>query len=298
MTSMIAWSGADTHGTASIYFASDSRISWDKNGKAVWDTAPKVLASVTQPEIFGFTGYALLPYAALSQACMAIDRGLRGAQSEKSSAGKCEWLWDRIKAQTLKHPDGKEHSFNILYAVRTGSKTYIQRKGKELQDHSPDEPRATFDLYVLSWDAVSRRFSENHYPVPHCNSSILKLSGTGERYMSAAHAVWEKSPAKGTSRAMFSALCLSLREGADLQSGGPPQLVGMYRKGNARTFGTVTTEGAYFQGVPFDGDSISEVEWRDELFRRVDSRGNLLNGAKSRSLDLRWIREVNANKGI
>lgn len=289
MTSLIAWSGADPHGTASIYFASDSRISWDKSGRTVWDTAPKVLASMTQPEIFGFTGYALLPYAALSQACMAIDRGLRGPQAEKSPVGKCDWLWDRIKSQTKMHPAGAEHSFNILYAVRTGSKTYILRKGKETPVHLPEEPKATFDLYVLSWDASSQKFSEKHYPVPQTQSSILKLSGTGETHVKNAHRVWEKSPGKGTSRSMFSALCLSLTNGDDPQSGGAPQLVGMYRKGNGRTFGVVTSEGAFFQGVKFDDHPGDSVEWRDKMFRRVDSNGILLDGARSRTMDSEWL---------
>lgn len=289
MTSLIAWSGADPHGTASIYFASDSRISWDKRGNTVWDTAPKVLASMMQPEIFGFTGYALLPYVALSQACMAIDRGLRGVQAERSPDGKCDWLWDRIKTQTIMHPAGAAHSFNILYAVRTGSKVYIQRKGKEPPVHSIDEPKATFDLYVLSWDALGQKFSEKHYPVPHSQSSILKLSGTGETSVKNAHAVWEMSPARGTSRSMFSALCLSLKSGSDPQSGGAPQLVGMYRKGNGRTFGVVTPEGAFFQGVKFSDHPGDSVEWRDHLFRRVEFNGAILNGAKSRSSDSAWL---------
>lgn len=289
MTSLIAWSGADTHGTASIYFASDSRISWDKLGKRVWDTAPKVLASTTQPEIFGFTGYALLPYVALSQACMAIDRGLRGAQDEKSPDGKCDWLWNRIKTQTKMHPSGADHSFNILYAIRTGSKAYISRKGKEPPAYSPDEPKATFDLYVLSWDASSEKFSEKHYGVPHSESSILKLSGTGETHVRNAHNVWEKSPGRGTSRSMFSALCLSLETGNDPQSGGAPQLVGMYRKGNGRTFGVFTSQGAFFQGVRFSDHPGDSVEWRDQLFRRVEFNGRLLDGARSRSSDSEWL---------
>lgn len=286
MTSFVAWSGADTHGTASIYFASDSRISWDEAGKKTWDSAPKVIASVTQPEIFGYTGYAMLPYMALSQSCMAIDLGLRSPQAEKSPGGKCDWLWERIKTQTLGHPDGSKHSFEILYAVRTGSKTYIMRKGKEPPIHDPENPKAKFDLYVLSWDACARQFRDKHYPVPESKSSILRLSGSGREEVSNASAIWEDSPGKGTSRSMFSSLCMSLKNGGDPQSGGAPQLVGMYRKGNAKTLGVVTSQGAFFQGVPFDAHPGSTVEWRDELFRRVNSKGVLLDGAKPRHSEL------------
>jgi len=279
-----------------MYFASDSRISWDGTGRVVWDSAPKVLASMTQPEIFGYTGYALLPYAALSQACMAIDLGLRGPQSEKSPAGKCEWLWDRIKTQAKLHPTGAQHSFSVLYAVRTGSKTYIKRKRKDPPIHDPEKPKANFDLYVLSWDASLQKFSENHYPVPQVRSSILKLSGTGSDHVKSAHEVWEESPGRGTSRSMFSALCRSLKDGGDLQSGGPPQLVGMYRTGNAQTFGVVTTAGSFFQGVSFGDHPGDTVEWRDELFRRVNSAGMLLDGARSRPTE-GWALGANPPSG-
>ena len=273
MTSFIAWSGADTHGTSSMYFASDSRISWDKAGVNRWDTGAKVLASQNHPEVFGFTGYALLPFTVLTQARTAIDAGLRDPQAEKSADGKCDWLWDRIKEQTNAHPVGPDHDFTILYGVRTGTKTYIQRKGNEPPVHDDANPRATFTLYVLTWTASTEAFASARHPVPHACSSILRLSGTGAGGIQAAQDVWLESPGKGTSRTMFSSLCDALRSGADKQSGGAPQLVGLYRQGNGRTMGVVTQEGAFFQGVPFRSHPGEAVEWRDELFNPVDSTG-------------------------
>lgn len=275
MTSFIAWSGADTHGTSSMYFASDSRISWDKSGVNRWDTGAKVLASRSHPELFGYTGYALLPFTVLTQACTAIDAGLRDPQAEKSADGKCDWLWERIKEQTFAHPVWPGHDFTILYGIRSGCRTYIQRKGKgnEPPVHEDSSPRATFTLYVLTWNAASKSFTSARYPVPHACSTILRLSGTGADGIQAAQDVWLRSPDSGTSRTMFSSLCDALREGGDKQSGGAPQLVGLYRKGNGRTIGVVTRAGAFFQGVPFRSHPGNAVEWRDELFNLVDSQG-------------------------
>ncbi|KGG90987.1 hypothetical protein P245_14320 [Comamonas thiooxydans] len=275
MTSFIAWSGADTHGTSSLYFASDSRISWDKFGVNRWDTGAKVLASKNHPELFGYTGYALLPFTVLTQACTAIDAGLRDPQAEKSADGKCDWLSARIEEQTRAHPALPDSDFTILYGVRSGTRTYIQRKGNgnEPPVHDPSDPRATFTLYVMTWNAASGVFKSKRYPVPHSGSAIVCLSGTGADGIQTAQDVWRKSSSSGTSRTMFSSLCDALRKGDDKQSGGAPQLVGLYRKENGRTIGVVTQAGAFFQGVPFRSHPGDAVEWRNESFDVVDSQG-------------------------
>ena len=50
MTSFIAWLGVDSRGPTSMYFASDSRISWDKV-PGVWDCGQKVFAANAGAEI-------------------------------------------------------------------------------------------------------------------------------------------------------------------------------------------------------------------------------------------------------
>lgn len=155
------------------------------------------------------------------------------------------------------------------------SRTYIQRKGNcnEPPDHEETSPRATFTLFVLTWSAARKSFDSATYPVPHSCSSILRLSGTGADGIQAAQKVWLRSPGSGTSRTMFSSPCDALKEGVDKQSGGAPQLVGLYRKGNGRSIGVVTRAGAFFQGVPFRSHPGNAVEWRDELFNPVNSQG-------------------------
>lgn len=73
----------------------------------------------------------------------------------------------------------------------------------------------------------------------------------------------------------------SLSSEADPLTGGEPQLVGLYRNGNAQVFGVVTPNGSSLEGclnlpVPLD----AKIEWRDTLFQRVDRQGNHLKKAQ------------------
>ena len=56
MTTVIAWAGVDQRAVASLYLASDSRITW-QNGET-WDRATKVFGAQTQPHMFAFAGDA------------------------------------------------------------------------------------------------------------------------------------------------------------------------------------------------------------------------------------------------
>lgn len=58
MTLLVAWAGADCKKrgsrTSSLYFATDSRISWNKNNG--YDGQQKVFGSSISPDIFAFCG--------------------------------------------------------------------------------------------------------------------------------------------------------------------------------------------------------------------------------------------------
>jgi hypothetical protein len=47
MTTLISWVGVDNRGAASLYFASDSRISWP--GAEIWDHGRKLFACRRYP---------------------------------------------------------------------------------------------------------------------------------------------------------------------------------------------------------------------------------------------------------
>ncbi|MET3460905.1 hypothetical protein [Variovorax atrisoli] len=267
MTSFIAWLGVDSRGPTSMYFASDSRISWDKLPGA-WDCGQKVFASNSSPEIFGFTGYVLLPQSILNKACSFIDRGLRPNYANENFQTRVSWLQELVKTETDKHPNRRIEDFTIFYGQRLGAGM---------------PPKSEFHLHVISWDSKARELSNWPVLLPR-RSAVLKTHGTGKSGVDKWNDVWTLSDQGNTSRTMFSAFCDSLRANEDPMSGGEPQLVGLYRQGAGQTFGVVTSNGASVHG-----SLLSEVprgvkiEWRDELFQRVDVRGELLTHAQPHS---------------
>jgi hypothetical protein len=60
-------------------------------------------------------------------------------------------------------------------------------------------------------------------------------------------------------------------------------LVALYRKGPAKTFGTVYRGQTWFNGAAVNvtlTEVINDIEWRNSLFERCDSRGIRLETAQ------------------
>lgn len=280
MTSFIAWVGVDQRGPSSLYFASDSRITW-AGVKEPWDVGKKVFSCSSQPEIFGFVNYALLPINALTKAVAAIDAGLRPKQAELSAEGRCDWLWEQVKYEASKHPPSLLRSFTIFYGLRTGSKHPI--KSVPLEDKQ-DPDIAKFHMFVLSWDHKQGAWREQTIKVPTAVSSVLHISGSGSEVVEDWTLQWHESEQKDTSRVVFSAFCDALGSNSDPLSGGAPQLVGVYWDSNGKTFGVHTdSHGATFQGSPYNGHEKGLVPWRNALFERVTPLGTVLPRAQRHS---------------
>jgi hypothetical protein len=280
MTSFIAWVGVDSRGPSSLYFASDSRITW-KGVADPWDAAKKVFSSSTQPEIFGFVDYPLLPLNALTKAIAAIDAGLRPKQSEMSAEGRCDWLWDQVKYEAEQHPKSQLKSFKIFYGLRTG---HLHPVRSTKVDEMSNGNIAKFHMFVLAWNHKSQEWSEATIEVPSTVSSVLQIDGSGEDVVKDWRMRWHESEQKDTSRVVFSAFCDALNSKSDPLTGGAPQLVGVYWNEGARTFGIHTsTYGATFQGSPYRGHEKGQVQWRNALFERVTPLGNLIPRAQRHS---------------
>lgn len=268
MTSFVAWTGINSGGSTSLYFASDSRISWG-NTDLNWDAGRKLFACRTSPEIFGFVGYLLLPQGILQQCCDLIDSGVRPKELESTAQLRADWLYSQVEASVDQHPKKLMPAFTIFYATRVGI-------GKL--------EATQFHLFAISWNSITEKLSMNEIQVPLTTSSMLHIDGTGKKTIGHWNSRWFNSDQGATSRAMFSAFCDALGSGKDKFSGGEPQLVGFYRKGFAKTFGIVSKNGASYLGklVP-NFQTSSSIEWRDSLFQRVDQTGALLKGAQPHS---------------
>jgi hypothetical protein len=249
MTSLIAWVGVDSRGVASAYFASDSRITWPGGG--VWDHGRKLFACRRYPHIFGYCGDVLFPTQTLSQITELIDSDLFINPSD--TVDSCAEQVVSIMASAFKtYPSAEKRNFDVLYCMRQG----------EMFSSRFHLRRITFN--------PSGAASVSSIEIPNRSEAVAVL-GSGTQNLRAQLKQWASSDVGGTSRAVFSAFCDSLRTEADPLSGGPPQLLGIWRKSPPRTFGIIWQQHRYFYGIEVDSTpALSEVRWYNELFEICD----------------------------
>jgi hypothetical protein len=249
MTCLVSWVGVDSRGPASIYVASESRITWPPTNRR-WDFARKVFASRMFPEIIGYAGEVLFTVQVLGQWIDAVESGAI-FEPDVDSQTRFLGLAATVRQSFETYPSTAT-PFQILHCAREG-----QGMG------------CSFVVNVLSWDP-SKKWYEASLRIPS-RSQILAVYGSGEPSFRAEYSRWQSSEIGGTSRAVFGAFCAALRTGADASSGGAPQLVGLYRKKNSETFGIIHENRRYLLGIPVENfPALGVVEWRNELFERCD----------------------------
>lgn len=264
MTSLIAWVGVDARGPASFYLASDSRVSWGPRDH--WDVGRKLFASHKSPDLFGYCGEVLFPSLFLSQFSHLID--LHVAPNENTTPeARHEALITLAQTAFSCFPAPQRGTFSILHGSRESSRM-----------------SSVFHLWRVDWSPASG-WSDEKLVLP--TESVLVLAvGSGASSVSRYDAEWRRSAVGRTSRAVFSAFCDALTGGENQFSGGPPQLVGLYREGFGEAFGVVYKGARYLLGLPIDPDEADAllVEWRNELFERCEGRSMArLQGAQRHS---------------
>ncbi|MEV4561688.1 hypothetical protein AB0K51_32550 [Kitasatospora sp. NPDC049285] len=259
MTSLSVWTGVDQRGPASLYIATDSRISWP-DGRKPWDHGRKTFHSHTTPDIFGYVGDVLFPAMTLPLVVDLFDhQGLTGADMAARQA-RFESL---VRAAAAQLPGHVRADVVFVHCSRDGSGVGCE-----------------FGLQLLRYRKATDDWSVEKPPMA-ATSSELELLGSGRNALEDALAEWRQSDASGTSRAAFSAFCEALERGADRATGGPPQLVGLYRQGPGRPFGVSWQDELFLHGTPIRSDtSMPGIEWRDRLFQRVDASRRLVDGAQ------------------
>ena len=263
MTSLVAWIAIDQHAPSAFYMASDSRISWGSE-RARWDAGRKLFLCRRHPDIFGYTGDVVFPSLVLGQITEAADAGLLFRKDEESETRHARFL-TAVKTSFGRRHNSPTADFRILHASR-------QFSGRRVQ----------FKLWCLSFEASTSSWSDEGIVVPVHQSTLLAALGTGAISVKSHNLRWEMSEQGGTSRAIFSAFCDSVRSSADPQSGGVPQLVGMYHTRMPQPFGIIHDNQRYFHGFPLPIEmEANAIEWRDELFQRIDgSSFKVMEGAQ------------------
>lgn len=249
MTSLISWVGVDTHGTASIYLASDSRISWGVN--QVWDCGRKLFASINHPIILGYYGDVLFPSQVLGQITDLIDYELlfEPTDSVETKFTKISLL---LQDSFVNYPKEQSRAFEVVCCFR-------ENEGM----------KSEFHIAILAWKP-NIGWASNWLELPK-KSGVIRVFGSGEKSVKVWYDRWSNTKEKGTSRTVFSAFCDALNSGEDNFTGGAPQLVGIYRIGKGKTFGVIYKNQRYLYGLSMmDGYKLSGIEWRNCLFERCD----------------------------
>jgi len=254
MTSLIAWIAVDQRAPSALYMASDSRISWGSE-RARWDAGRKLFNCRQYPEIFGYAGDVVFPSLVLGQITDIADAGLL-YRSEDNADQRHQKFLTAVKASFDRRHNANISDFCILH----GSREFSGSKSQ-------------FKLWNLSFSAAQRSWEDQTIIVPTNRSVLLTTIGTGSSSVKTHNLNWNASEQGGTSRAIFSAFCDSVRSHEDPMSGGVPQLVGMYHTRMPQVFGIVQSGRRYVHGFPVSSEVESDsIEWRDELFQRIDGR--------------------------
>ena len=249
MTSLAAWVAVDQRAPSSFYLASESRISFENGGPPV-DGTQKLFASARYPDLFGYCGWIAFPFSVLESALKRIDSHLLFSQCDGAQTRH-----DKFMA-FLKDPSFVQlltKGFTILHVAREG-----------------EGMKATFLLWRIAWTPGGGWFSES-LSLP-TESALILSSGSGGELICEHNDKWRHLLPR-TSRSVFSAFCDAVKSGKDPNSGGAPQLAGLFRKGPGRYFGIVDAGKRYLCGKEtLDMEACARYEWRNVFFELCDFR--------------------------
>lgn len=256
MTLLISWTGIDSHGIASAYIASDSRISWGTS--YTFDSGRKVYGLDAHPDIFGYCGDVLFPTMVLGQVSEMADAGLLfpgGASIDEKSAA----ISQKLVEQFSLYPAD-------VASISSGTVTIIHIS-KNVQRY-PD-----FKAFLYRW-IKGEGWSTETIAFPS-RSGLIGTWGSGEQSFRTLYKKYEAGPTAGTSRSVFQCFCKSVASKTDPYTGGAPQLVGLYRGKEpvSQKFGIISDQQRFVFGASIE-DTVSPgvIEWRNELFELCDGR--------------------------
>lgn len=256
MTLLTSWVGIDTHGIASIYIASDSRISWGDS--ATFDLGRKVFAFNNYPDILGYCGDVLFPSIVLGQIIEMADNGLL-FDEDYSCKQKFESIKEKLIQIFLKYP----HQEKLI----TNDVLQIIHASREPNNHR------NFFFHIIEWRRdVGWRGTEIKFPD---KSKVIFTGGTGKKEFDDNYIRYEEGVNKSTSRNVFHCFCDTLFNIKDKKCGGAPQLVGIYCKPKSTTkkFGIIKDKKRYLFGSQIDDlNNFDNIEWRNDLFELCDGR--------------------------
>jgi hypothetical protein len=256
MTLLTSWIGVDPRGVASIYIASDSRISWGQSAK--FDYGRKVFAFNNYPDILGYCGDVLFPSMVLGQIIEMGDNGLL-----LNEEFDCKQKFEAIKEKLIQIFDKYPHEVSGI----TNDTLQVIHGSRE-----PNNPRKFF-CHIITW-RKNIGWSGEKFDLSG-NSRVIFVGGSGKTEFEENYSRYEKGQNKSTSRNVFHSFCDTLFNIKDSACGGSPQLVGIYSKPDsvAKKYGIIKDKNRYLFGSRIDQVHNSDkIEWRNDLFEICDGR--------------------------
>lgn len=245
MSTVVSWATKDTNGLASIYFISESRITW-KNSNEKWDYGQKVF-SLRHGGIIAYAGEVLFPIQIISQLIHLIDKEILFKDNDQNSK-KIHIIETYIRDAFQSYPKSLDKSHIIIALAE----------------------KEEFNYYELSFE----KGSLNLY-YSNIEANAPKFYGSGKGYFKTTFKKLEGDEIY--SRDIYQAFYKTMQdtkagvERTDKNSGGIIQLTGIYRNGESKTFGILDQGNKYIYGQKITSLNIeSNVEWRNENFEIID----------------------------
>ncbi|HAS6064786.1 TPA: hypothetical protein I7135_21865 [Vibrio vulnificus] len=242
MTTLVAWVACDGAKQASVYLASDSRLSWEDKGH--WDLGRKIFPSEKYPDILGYCGEALFCSQQLSQIITYID-SCRTFEGNEDPDVRSQMIYDLIKRSFGPYPK--------TFSLPSFSVIYLTRRAK-----------FNFSAYVIKWSKKAGWSIEN-LNVGN-QSSLIVVDGSGAKEYKSLYTSEIATSDFGTnSRGYFYALNRFIKRGIDPATGGSPQLACLYNVGAAIKVGVVFDGERYIYGLNIPAsEHVNDVRWVNE----------------------------------
>ncbi|CAH0538558.1 hypothetical protein [Vibrio marisflavi] len=252
MTTLISWLTYDQRGPASLYVASDSRLSWGQ--QAYWDSGRKIYYSGKHALILGFCGEAMFCSQVMSQIVAYID-SCDVFEKTIASTSRFDLVYNLIKRSFGKYPVAFAlDSFKIIYATR-------------------ESPR-NFHSYVIKWaknKPKNQNWSYEKLSLPLKTGLVESLGSGATSYKNHYQKLYSTSDISGLSRSFYSSLSTYIETNEDPLTGGAIQLAGLFNVGSAKAHGVIKGEQRYIYGMEIDPhDNINNVRWVNERFENCD----------------------------
>jgi hypothetical protein len=235
----------------SIYILADSRISWGDRAK--FDYGRKVFGCKNSPDIFGYCGDVLFPSIVLNQIVDIADQGLL-FENNWTCKEKFQAVIDKVIQIFNSYPKEVENittdTLQIIHASRDENQNFFCQK-------------MVWSKSTQKWKGETVEFKDH--------SDKLFILGSGKLEFLEKFKDYAEGDNQKTSRAVFHCFTDTLKNIKDKYCGGAPQLVGLYRKDNAKFFGIIHENKRYLHGVQVDDlINFNNVEWRNDLFEVCD----------------------------